>query len=672
MSRNTQLSLCGILENCSDHQIILQLLQTATLLIHNLSKDEDKSYLVSSKFCSNLVSFPFDFTNDEVVDNYMSYIKGLAVNLNKNSLAKFLLTHNFALFSGAMMFFHYKDPLIRTASRTVILSILKSTSYLVNHDRINAYVLECEFCFGLVSRLWQIVVDLGKYYDKDEAHTEELIGEAVDLMFCINDIYQQEAQAICQRLVCGFLEKMIPGLVGSVCGEGKWLDCSLALMVLAKVIQVISVKSILDTLVGVLFAESVPRKVLELGRQAPPTSPSKDFIIDSNDLVPNSFAEKVLQKLNPDENFGGAFSATESLMSLFVLQSCICNPNISQSLLASLGLLSRTQAHSEILSDLHYPASNYNSNILESILSLLLSSKPGGFIGFSVSMKIIYELSCGSAPIIRSSHVKYLQEILLKFTIRLTSAYEDDGQRNFLIENFELEWLFIKNMSFSHSVPMPICKSCCLVADSSGISIRKLSSDRPESLQVKQIQEDVRVFFIVYKLLKVILQDDPNEYPLEVPDILGLKPGDCVDTSNYYIGNFAFSDLVKASLLPSKPSKSPSLPLSSHKPICISENEGFLLLLEPIPDLAPAAKVLEILQWKRLKVSTDISKCSLTLTVPRKVTPTLSLQLKSKSELVLLQARLVQRISFALSLEGEIIRSFLEDTSRKIIGSYSF
>ena len=114
------------LGSCTDRSIIIQLLQTATLLAHNLRQEKNKDYLLKSTFFTQIILQPFDFTDEEIVENYMSYIRGLATNISKQQLISLLLNNSYALFTGAMMFFNYKDQLIRTLSRTVILTVIKS------------------------------------------------------------------------------------------------------------------------------------------------------------------------------------------------------------------------------------------------------------------------------------------------------------------------------------------------------------------------------------------------------------------------------------------------------------------------------------------------------------------------------------------------------------------
>jgi hypothetical protein len=107
-----------------DKEVTIQLLQSANLMIHNLRNDSHKEYLLRSEFYKEVLTHPFDFTDDEIIDNYMSLLKGLAVNVSIPQLRQYMIYNGFTLYTGAMMFFNYKESLIKTASRTVVLRIL--------------------------------------------------------------------------------------------------------------------------------------------------------------------------------------------------------------------------------------------------------------------------------------------------------------------------------------------------------------------------------------------------------------------------------------------------------------------------------------------------------------------------------------------------------------------
>lgn len=146
-----QSQLTFILRNFTLKAVSIQLIQTANILAHNLSDFSSKEYLLSTAFYSEIVSFPFDFGDDEVIENYISLLKGLAVNLHQELLKWFLVNKEFKLYTGALIFLNYQEPMIRTGARTVILNIFKSNSHLVPDEQIRKYVLESGFFANLVT-----------------------------------------------------------------------------------------------------------------------------------------------------------------------------------------------------------------------------------------------------------------------------------------------------------------------------------------------------------------------------------------------------------------------------------------------------------------------------------------------------------------------------------------
>lgn len=79
---------------------------------------------MKSQFFKEILSHPLDFADHEIVDNYMNLLKGISVNLNKGQLRDYVLDNNFTLFTGAMIFFNYSEDIVKTTSRSVVLSIL--------------------------------------------------------------------------------------------------------------------------------------------------------------------------------------------------------------------------------------------------------------------------------------------------------------------------------------------------------------------------------------------------------------------------------------------------------------------------------------------------------------------------------------------------------------------
>lgn len=118
----------NLLNETKMKEVQIQLIQTATMLIHNLSSQEYKSkkqaeYLLKTMFYREIIGFNFDFSDEEVVEIYMSMLKAFAINLKPEMFSEFVTGTNFNLLTGAMTFMNYHESMIKTASRAVILSV---------------------------------------------------------------------------------------------------------------------------------------------------------------------------------------------------------------------------------------------------------------------------------------------------------------------------------------------------------------------------------------------------------------------------------------------------------------------------------------------------------------------------------------------------------------------
>ncbi|CBZ55263.1 hypothetical protein NCLIV_056870 [Neospora caninum Liverpool] len=105
----------------------VQLLQTLSILVQNTHRKTAVYYLFSNNYLNTLLSTTYDFSNEEVVAWYVSFIKGLSLLVNHDTVKLFLNRRapSFPVFSEAVKFFIHRDSMVRTHVRTVTLSIFK-------------------------------------------------------------------------------------------------------------------------------------------------------------------------------------------------------------------------------------------------------------------------------------------------------------------------------------------------------------------------------------------------------------------------------------------------------------------------------------------------------------------------------------------------------------------
>ncbi|CAE8680689.1 unnamed protein product [Polarella glacialis] len=117
----------------------VQLLQTLSMLIQNIRRDTSLYYLFSSNHINQLISTQFDWNDEEILSYYISFLKSLALRLNKETIKFFFNEHTrqFPLYTEAVRFFRHHDQMVRTTVRTLTLQV-----YSVDDPAMRRFVLD--------------------------------------------------------------------------------------------------------------------------------------------------------------------------------------------------------------------------------------------------------------------------------------------------------------------------------------------------------------------------------------------------------------------------------------------------------------------------------------------------------------------------------------------------
>ena len=124
----------------------LQLIQTTSILLQNIKAEEKKckliypltleilDYILSHPFLNKLISFKFNFYDEELVDIFISFLKSLALQIDSTTIKFFIntRTNNFPLLAITNKFFNHSEMMVRNAMRIIVLKILQLNDPLVN------------------------------------------------------------------------------------------------------------------------------------------------------------------------------------------------------------------------------------------------------------------------------------------------------------------------------------------------------------------------------------------------------------------------------------------------------------------------------------------------------------------------------------------------------------
>lgn len=117
----------------------VQLLQTLSMLVQNIRRETSLYYLFSNNYVNQLIATQFDWSDEEILGYYISFLKSLALRLNRETVKFFFneRSKSFPLYVEAVRFFGHHEQMVRTAIRNLTLQV-----YRVEDDGMRSLVLQ--------------------------------------------------------------------------------------------------------------------------------------------------------------------------------------------------------------------------------------------------------------------------------------------------------------------------------------------------------------------------------------------------------------------------------------------------------------------------------------------------------------------------------------------------
>ncbi|KNC83181.1 hypothetical protein SARC_04548 [Sphaeroforma arctica JP610] len=105
----------------------MQLLQCLNIIFENIRNESSLYYFMSNNYINNVITHKYDFSNEEILAYYISFMKTLSFRLSPSTISFFYNEHqeDFPLYSEAIKFFNHKESMVRIAVRTIVLNIFK-------------------------------------------------------------------------------------------------------------------------------------------------------------------------------------------------------------------------------------------------------------------------------------------------------------------------------------------------------------------------------------------------------------------------------------------------------------------------------------------------------------------------------------------------------------------
>uniref|UniRef100_A0A673K880 Uncharacterized protein n=1 Tax=Sinocyclocheilus rhinocerous TaxID=307959 RepID=A0A673K880_9TELE len=221
------------------------------------------NYLLSNNHVNSIIVHKFDFSDEEIMAYYISFLKTLSLKLNDHTVHFFYNEHtnDFALYTEAIKFFNHPESMVRIAVRTITLNVYKvDNQHMLHYIRDKTAV---PYFSNLVWFIGSHVIELDKCVQTDEEHKNrgklsDLVAEHLDHLHYLNDILIINCEFLNDVLTDHLLNRLflplyVYSLVSQEQSEERKINPQVSLYLLSQVFLIIHYQPLVHSLADVIL-----------------------------------------------------------------------------------------------------------------------------------------------------------------------------------------------------------------------------------------------------------------------------------------------------------------------------------------------------------------------------------------------------------------------------------
>nr|CAH8874162.1 unnamed protein product [Trichobilharzia regenti] len=188
-------------------RICVQLLQTLNILFENITNQTAIYYLLSNNHTNAIITHRFDFTDEEVMAYYISFLKILSFRLNSSTINFFYIEsrREFDLYVEAIKLFAHPEGMVRIAVRTITLNVHKvkdeAALEFIHHQTSLSYFSHLVWSIG------NTILDIDCH--KCQMRLKDLVAEHIDHLHYIDDIFSLDIEGLNEVLCDQLLRRLL-------------------------------------------------------------------------------------------------------------------------------------------------------------------------------------------------------------------------------------------------------------------------------------------------------------------------------------------------------------------------------------------------------------------------------------------------------------------------------
>lgn len=248
--------------------VSLQLLQTISILIQNLRREHAIYYMFSNEHVNYLITYSFDFRNEELLSYYISFLRAISGKLNKNTISLLLKTQgeevvSFPLYVEAIRFAFHEESMVRTAVRAITLNV-----YHVGDEFVNKFIASAphsDYFSNLVSFFRDQCINLSKLFSErpknpcSESVSAMLakVDEIEDNLYYFSDVISAGIPVVGSLITDNILQLLIlpllfPALQIDADSNLK-IGAVTSLYLLCCILRIVKIKDLANTMAAALL-----------------------------------------------------------------------------------------------------------------------------------------------------------------------------------------------------------------------------------------------------------------------------------------------------------------------------------------------------------------------------------------------------------------------------------
>lgn len=487
-------------------------------------------HLHAHNFLNDVIAFQFDFTDEEIAENYMSWLKGLATRLTPDLVQYYFPRGTCPLLVQAQKFFAYPEAMTRTAARTVALCLFKT-----KHPDVVRIACDIGFFTHFICHIRKQWFDIDALISAGTSESSTklqiAVDEQIDHLYYLNDLcdvgHTTLMNAVGDELLKQLLLPMVAGSLGVTGTNRGAVSIQWAEFMFVQVITVLKHRAVVNGLIAAVFLREISPDLLQLCLGDIPPAPSfpsysspvllKPDIKDPHSpksalravcrvldwvqgldplpcTVPNPIRVETLTFLrSKDDNL--------IVLTCLTLSALLVTPDLQRSVLVAAGLLPKAQVkaqalYSAVLAEFQGPEKAprpVDAEIPKLMLSIVACEPPFRLTTVTLVCQLILALENG----LSEEHFASLDRTLLVALQKVNFLRSKSFYVDCFVDLFEEAREEVIKLDLTAKIP---CDIHYLVPLSEPETAKLPLNDRDPNGEIETARRDIHFLLLLLKL----------------------------------------------------------------------------------------------------------------------------------------------------------------------------